>query len=255
MAKTMIAAQLYTIRDFMKTPDDMAKSLKKIKGIGYDAVQLSGNGPIDDKELKKLLDDNGLIVAATHIGYETIRDNPEKVIEQHSILECKHVAIGGLPGDYRSGEGFLKFAKEASVAVKNLYDAGFDFSYHNHSFELEKFGDRTGLQILYEESDPKYFLSEIDTYWVQHGGGDPAAWIKKLKGRATLVHFKDMAMKGGQQRFAEIGEGNLNWPAILDACKYAGTEWMIVEQDVCYERDPFDSLAISLKNIKSWGIR
>jgi sugar phosphate isomerase/epimerase len=63
-----------------------------------------------------------------------------------------------------------------------------------------------------------------------------------------------MAIKGGQQRFAEVGEGNINWTAVLDACKYAGTEWMIVEQDVCYERDPFDSLAISLKNIKSWGI-
>lgn len=254
MAKTMIAAQLYTVRDFMKTPEDMAKSLKKVKEIGYDAVQLSGNGPIDDKELKKLCDDAGLIIAATHIGFEQIQNEPDKVIEQHSIYECPHVAIGGLPGEYRGGEGFAKFAKIASEAVKKLYDAGFDFSYHNHSFELEKFGDRTGLQILYEESDPKHFLSEIDTYWVQHGGGDPAAWIKSLKGRAVLTHFKDMTIKGGQQRFAEVGEGNINWTAVLDACKYAGTEWMIVEQDVCYERDPFDSLAISLRNIKSWGI-
>jgi sugar phosphate isomerase/epimerase len=254
MAKTMIAAQLYTIRDFMKTPEDMAKSLKKVKALGYDAVQLSGNGPIDNKDMKKLCNDAGLIIAATHIGFEEIQNEPNKVIEQHSIFECKHVAIGGLPGSYANAEGFVRFAKEASIAVKKLYDAGFDFSYHNHSFELEKFGDRTGLQMLYEESDPKLFLSEIDTYWVQHGGGDPAAWIKKLKGRALLVHFKDMAIKGHNQRFAEIGEGNLNWPAILDACKEAGTEWMIVEQDVCYERDPFESLGISLKNIKSWGI-
>jgi sugar phosphate isomerase/epimerase len=254
MAKTMIAAQLYTVRDFMKTPEDMAKSLKKVKALGYGAVQLSGNGPIDNKEMKKLCDDAGLIIAATHIGFEEIQNEPDKVIEQHSIFECKHVAIGGLPGEYRGAEGYAKFAKLASIAVKKLYDAGFDFSYHNHSFELEKFGDRTGLQILYEDSDPKLFLSEIDTYWVQHGGGDPAAWIKKLKGRASLVHFKDMTVKGGQQRFAEIGEGNLNWPAILEACKEAGTEWMIVEQDVCYERDPFESLGISLKNIKSWGI-
>ena len=253
MAKTMIAAQLYTVRDFMKTPKDMAESLKKVKALGYGAVQLSGNGPIDDKEMKKMLDDAGLIVAATHIGYETIRDNPNAVIEQHKILECKHVAIGGLPGEYRGGEGFSRFAKEASVAAKKLADAGFDFSYHNHSFELEKFGNRTGLQILYEDSDPKLFNSEIDTYWVQHGGGDPAAWIRKLKGRAYIVHFKDMAMKGSQQLFAEVGEGNLNWPAILDACKEAGTEWYIVEQDVC-QRDPFESLGISFKNLKGWGL-
>ena len=78
MAKTMIAAQLYTVRDFMKTPEDMAKSLKKVKALGYGAVQLSGNGPIDNKDMKKLCDDAGLIIAATHIGFEEIQKNPTK---------------------------------------------------------------------------------------------------------------------------------------------------------------------------------
>jgi len=253
MAKTMIAAQLYTVRDFMKTPGDMAKSLKKVKSIGYDAVQLSGQGPVDDKDLKKMCDDAGLIIAATHTSFELIRDEPNAVIDQHKLFECKHPAIGGLPGEYISAEGYVRFAKDASKAVQKLADAGLIFSYHNHSHELEKYGDRTGLQILYEESDPKLFNSEIDTYWIQHGGGDPAWWIRKLKGRAYLVHFKDMAIKEHKQVFAEVGEGNLNWPAILDACKEAGSEWYIVEQDVC-QRDPFESLAISLKNIKSWGV-
>jgi len=108
-------------------------------------------------------------------------------------------------------------------------------------------------RCLYEESDPKLFLSELiltgSTRWRRSCVLD-----KKLKGRAKLVHFKDMAIREHKQVFAEVGEGNLNWPAILDACKEAGTEWMIVEQDLCYDRDPFESLGISLKNIKSWGI-
>jgi len=254
MAKSAIAAQLYTVRDFMKTPTDIAASLKKVRALGYEAVQLSGHGPIPDVELKKMVDDAGLTICATHTSYELIRDEPQAVIEQHKLFECKHVAIGGLPGEYRGAEGYTRFAKEASQAVKKLADAGFIFSYHNHSFELEKYGNRTGLQILYEESDPRLFNSEIDTYWVQHGGGDPAAWIRKLKGRAYIVHLKDMAIKGNQQRFAEVGEGNLNWQAILEACKEAGTEWYIVEQDLCYERDPFESLGISLKNLKKMGL-
>lgn len=255
MAKTVLAAQLYTIRDFMKTPPDMAKSLKKIKDIGYDAVQLSGHGPISNEEMKKLVDDAGLVICATHTGYQTMRDEPQKTIDQHLLWECKNPGIGGLPGEYRNGEGFAKFAKEASDVGAKLAEAGLRFAYHNHSFELEKFAGRTGLQILYEDSDPKYFNSEIDTYWVQHGGGDPAAWIKSLKGRAYIVHFKDMAIKGHEQRFAEIGEGNLNWPAILDACKHSGVEWHIVEQDRCYELDPFESLAISLRNLKAMGLK
>ena len=255
MAGTVLAAQLYTIRDFMKTPADMAESLKKIKKIGYDAVQLSGQGPISNEEMKKILGDVGLVVCATHTSYQLMRDEPQKVIDQHLLWGCKHPAIGGLPGEYRTAEGFAKFAKEASEVGAKLAEAGLTFSYHNHSFELEKYGDRTGLQILYEDSDPRYFNSEIDTYWIQHGGGDSAAWIRKLKGRAFLVHFKDMAIKGHEQRFAEIGEGNLNWPAILDACKEAGAEWHIVEQDRTYDLDPFDSLAISLKNLKAMGLQ
>jgi len=127
------------------------------------------------------------------------------------------------------------------------------FGYHTHSFELEKYGGRTGLQILYEESDPKYVKAEIDTYWIQHGGGDPAWWIEKLAGRIPRVHLKVMGIRDGKQIMAEVGEGNLNWPRILDACRKAGVEWYIVEQDTC-ERDPFESLAISLRNLKAMGI-
>ena len=137
--------------------------------------------------------------------------------------------------------------------LNDLRRAGLTFSYHNHSFELERFNGRTGLEILYEDSDPKYFNSELDTYWIQHGGADPAAWIRQLKGRAHIVHLKDMAMDDRTQLFAEVGEGNLNWHAILDACKEADVEWYIVEQDTC-QRDPFESLGISLRNLKEMGI-
>ena len=254
MTESVLAAQLYTVREFMKTPADIAASMKKVKALGYDAVQTSGHGPIAPEEMKRIVDGEGLTICATHISYERMRDEPQAVIDEHNLWGCTYAGIGGLPAEYRSEEGFAKFAKEASEVARTLKEGGLVFVYHNHSFELEKFGDRTGLQILYEESDPELFTSEIDTYWVQHGGGDPAAWIRKLKGRAHVVHFKDMAMSGREQLFAEIGEGNLNWPAILDACEEAGTRWYIVEQDTC-QRDPFESLGISLRNLKAMGLR
>ena len=251
---TQIAAQMYTLREFTKTPKDLAEALKKVKQIGYDAVQMSGAGPIEYSELKKILDDTGIYCCATHIPYERMRDETSKVIEEHYLIECKYPAIGGLPGAYRNADGFPKFAKEATEVGKKLADGGLHFGYHNHSFELEKYGSRTGLAILYEDSDPRYFKAEIDTYWIQHGGGDSAAWIEKLSGRIPLLHLKDMTVRKGNPIMAEVGEGNLNWPRILDACKKAGVEWYIVEQDIC-ERDPFESLAISLKNMKAWGLK
>lgn len=254
MTDSVIAAQLYTLREFTKTPADIAQTLKKVRDMGYEAVQLSALGPIDPKDLKRIVDDLGLTICATHVPYERLRDETDAIAAEHHLWGCKFVAIGGLPTAYRNAEGYHKFAKEASDVARKLKERGLIFAYHNHSFELEKFGDKTGLEILYSESDPEVFTSEIDTYWIQHGGGDPAAWIRKLKGRAHLVHFKDMANQGGKQIMAEVGEGNLNWPNILDACKEAGVRWYIVEQDTC-QRSPFESLAISLRNMKKWGLK
>jgi sugar phosphate isomerase/epimerase len=96
---------------------------------------------------------------------------------------------------------------------------------------------------------------EIDTYWIVHGGGDPAAWIRKVDGRIPCVHLKDMAITlKREQLMAEIGEGNLNWPLILQACRDAGVEWYLVEQDIC-QRDPFESLKISLENLREMGLQ
>lgn len=251
--QSRLAAQLYTVRDFAKTPEDLAETLKKVKAIGYDVVQVSGICAIDYNDLKKMLDDNGLKCCVTHIPYQRMVDETEKVIEEHHIIDCKYAAIGGLPSEFRNAEGYARFAKEATEVGRKLAAGGIYFGYHNHSFELEKFGDRTGLATLYEDSDPEFFKAEIDTYWVQHGGGDPAAWIEKLAGRIPLIHLKDMAVRGNDPIMAEVGEGNLNWPRILDACAKAGVEWYIVEQDVC-ERDPFESLAISFRNLQAMGI-
>jgi sugar phosphate isomerase/epimerase len=253
MSSSRIAAQLYTLREFTKTPADIADTMKKVAKIGYEAVQVSGMGPIDPHELRKIVDGEGLTICATHSGYDRMKNETEAVIQEHYVIGCKHPAIGGLPQDYRNGEGFHKFAKEVSDVARRLADGGLTFSYHNHSFEFEKFGDKTGIEIIRSESDPKYVNMELDTYWVQHGGGDPAEWILKCKGRIPLLHLKDMGNKGGQPLMTEIGEGNLNWPRIMDAAKKSGVQWYIIEQDVC-QRDPFESLAISFRNVKAMGI-
>jgi sugar phosphate isomerase/epimerase len=254
MAKTVLAAQLYTLRDSLKTPDDIARTLPKVAALGYRAVQLSALGPIDTRELKQILDSVDLTACATHVGFERLRDDLDAVVEEHRILGCQYAAIGGLPQQYRSADGYHRFAREASEVARRMKERGLTFGYHNHSFELEKFDGKTGLEILYSESDPEAFTAEIDTYWIQHGGGDPAWWIRRVAGRGPLVHLKDMVMRGREQLMAEVGEGNLNWPAILQACREAGVEWYIVEQDTC-QRDPLESLGISLRNLQAMGLR
>ena len=248
-----IGAQLYTLRDFLRTTDDIRATLKKVRELGYTTVQLSGHGAGTPQEIARFAGEAEVAIVATHISYERIRDDVEAVVAEHRLWNCRHVGIGGMPADYRNAGGFARFAAEASRVARPLIDAGLTFSYHNHSFELERFGGRTGLEILAAESDPEVFSFELDTYWIQHGGGNPVSWLRRLNGRMHLVHLKDMAMSGSRQLFAEVGEGNLEWGPILDACREAGIEHFLVEQDQCL-RDPFESLEISLKNLRAMGL-
>jgi len=249
---TGIAAQLYTLRDFMRTPPEIAATLRRVKALGYPAVQLSGLGPIAPKELAAILNGEGLIAAATHVSFDRLLTALPEVIEEHRLWGCQNVAIGGMPGEYRGRDGFTAFAKIASEVARQLAEADLTFSYHNHSFELERYDGKTGLELLYANSDP-LLLAEIDTYWIQHGGGDPAAWIAHVQGRMVIVHFKDMTVVNGEPVMAEVGEGNLNWPRIIAACRETGVQWYAVEQDTC-RRDPFESLGISLRNLKDMGL-
>jgi sugar phosphate isomerase/epimerase len=252
-APSTIAAQMYTLRDFTKTPKDIAKTLGRVKKIGYDAVQLSALGKINPKELAGILKNEGLTCCATHVSLERLRDETAAVIDEHHLWGCKYTAIGGFFPKNAKPADWPEFAKGFNAIAGKFRDSDIRIGYHNHSHELVRYGEKTALQILLDQFSLQVWM-EIDTYWIQHGGGDPVAWIERVAGRIPCVHLKDMQMGAdGKQLMAEVGEGNLNWPAILGACKKAGVQWHIVEQDIC-QRDPFDSLAISLRNLKQMGL-
>lgn len=251
---TVLAVQGYTLRDYAKTPIDIARTLARVKKIGYDAIQVSGFGPVDYKELAKMLDGEGLICCATHIPFERMLAETQRVADEHAIIKCLHTAPGSLPPSYRASgaEGYTRFALEANALAHKFKSLALTLSYHNHHFEFEKFDGTSGLDLIYTNAPA--LCAELDTYWVQTGGGDPALWIRRMKGRSPLLHLKDMVFSGDKMVMAEVGEGNLNWPTILEAAKFAGVEWYIVEQDTC-QRDPFDSIAISLRNLQAMGLR
>jgi sugar phosphate isomerase/epimerase len=131
-----------------------------------------------------------------------------------------------------------------------LQEAGLTLSYHNHAHEFMPFRGTTLLEYIYAQTSPQYLQGEIDTYWVQFGGGDPVDWCLRLKGRLPLLHMKDYTIQpDGKPTFASIGAGNLNWPAILGAAMAAGCEWFIVEQDTT-PGDPFEAVKQSFEFIR-----
>ena len=250
MKISQVAAQLYTVRDFCKTPDDIARSLEKIAKIGYQAVQSSALGPIPDADLVQLCRDNGLTLCATHESIEDILDNPEKVIAHLQNLDCQHTAIGFPSGvDLGSKEGVLSFARRFESSAQKFVAAGLSASHHNHHHEFRKIEGKTIIEILLEQTQAVTF--ELDTYWVQYGGANPTTYCEKCDGRLPLLHLKDYWVDNDSKPgFCEIGNGNLEFPSIIAAAEKSGCEWFIVEQDST-PADPFDSLQISFDFIKT----
>ncbi len=250
MSKITLGAQLFTCREFTKDISGVVETFRKVRQIGYETVQISGFGDVDPGDVAKALKDEGLKCVVTHMGWNSFLEDLDNVIETHRIWDCTHTAIGGLSGEYRSAEGLHRFVDELKPVAEKLAEAGMDFSYHNHNHELAKFDGRTWLEQLYELAPPEMLKAEIDTYWIVAGGGDPVKWIRDLAGREPVIHFKDMIVTPErEQRFAEIGEGNLNWPEIIRASEDGGVEYALIEQDNTYGKDPFECLRISYDNL------
>ncbi|MCE9614430.1 MAG: sugar phosphate isomerase/epimerase [Lentisphaerae bacterium] len=251
MKLSQIAAQLYTLRNCCKTPADTAATLKKVRAIGYPAVQVSGVCAMPEADLAAMIRDAGLVCCATHESGDSILNQPAQVAARLKALGCRITAYpwpGGI--DFNTLESVKAFAARLNASGKVLADAGCVLCYHNHHIEFRRVGGRAVLDILYAETDPRYLQGEPDTYWVQNGGGDPVAWCRKLKGRLPIIHLKDYVVNAKNEvMFTEVGNGNLAWPQILAAADDAGCEWFCVEQDTC-PGDPFDSLRQSYEFLR-----
>ena len=240
MKKCQLAAQLYTLRDFIKTPEDIAKTLPKVKAIGYDAIQVSGMGPIPEDELVKIATDNGLTICATHEPGKKIFEETEAVIERLHKLNCRYTAYPFphiIPG---SKSEVLDMAGRLNDAALKMQKAGITLCYHNHAIEFERFEGELMLDLIYKHAPA--LQAEIDTFWIQVGGNDPVEWIKRFPGRQPLLHLKEYGIRKNERKMLAIGNGNLNWPEIIAAGQACNVEYFIVEQDDCNGVDPFEEL-------------
>ena len=252
MNSSQIAAQLYTLRDHLKTPDEIAASLKKVRTIGYPAVELSGLGPIPTDELARILNGEGLVCCATHESAKALFSDPQAVVERCRTLNCS-IAVYPWPGTKPPFDTFADvqtFAKRLNTAGQILHAAGITFCYHNHHMEFRRVNRQLVLEIIFDETDPRYVKAELDTHWIQFGGGNPADWCRRLQDRLVILHMKDYGIDAENGVvYEEVGNGNLDWPDIVASAQESGCQWFAVEQDRC-PGDPFESLQKSFKFIR-----
>lgn len=250
-----IGAQFFTLRDHCKTLEDFSESLKKVADIGYRTVQISGVCPYEPEWLRDRLTETGLSCVITHTNQDRIADETQQVIADHAVFGCDYIGVGSMPGQLRHPGDYDSFVERFRPAGEAIAAAGKRLMYHNHHFEFMKAPDgKLYLEKLMEDFAPEALGFTLDTYWVQFGGGDPAAWLERLSGRVPCIHLKDMACVNFEQHMAPVGEGNLNWPRILAAAEKAGAKYLLVEQDDCYGEDPFDCLRRSYQFLRAAGL-
>lgn len=254
-----IAVTLYNLREYCKTESDLASTLEKVAGMGYKCVQVSGV-PLPADVIRKYLDANELFCCATHENIATVSGDPKVIIDKLQTLGCDFTALGSPGGDFdlTSMESVQNLADIFKRQGDALAEAGIKLAYHNHAAEFVKIAGskKTMLETFMDLTAGYNVYSELDVHWVTRGGGSPVAWIKKLAGRITVIHFKDFAIYEKQPVFCEIGEGNLDWPEILKACEETNVRWYSIEQDREFPgRNIFDSIKISIDNLKSWGVK
>lgn len=251
-------AQLYTLREQVKTAEGFRNALKRVSEMGYEGVQISAvaafQTEVTPETTKEWLSEFGLVCCATHRPWDNLQNKLDEEIGVHHTIGCGLIGIGMAPGYCYEGEmdGWRKFIAQLPPLLDKLNSADIDFAFHNHAIEWQIQGGDRGMRLLMEEADPRLQFI-VDTYWVVHAGVDVVPHFEKLKGRVKVIHLKDKSVHKWETRMAPVGEGNLTWEKILPAVREAGTEWGVVEQDDCYGEDPYLCLEKSLKNLKKWS--
>ena len=227
-----VAIQVYSVRDLAEK--DFIGTMKQIKEMGYQGVELAGLYGQKPELVKQILEEIGLTIVSAHVPYEELIGDLDKTLHQYEILNCPYIVIPYLSIEKRYGT-----EEYASVLtnIKKFADAckkrGISLSYHNHDFEFEK--TEKGTYVLDEllgsfEPDELYF--EPDTCWIKVAGEDPKSYLERYHGRCPLVHLKDFQRNNrGEIELVSFGDGVQQAKELIQKAAESGAKWLIVEQD------------------------
>jgi sugar phosphate isomerase/epimerase len=251
--RRQVGVQLYTVRD--QAEKDLPGTLKAIREIGYREVEPYWNiynHPA--KELAKLLADNGLTAPSGHFDYDGFATKLDYAQE----LGMKYMVCPMLPKSmWNSLDGFKRGADQFNQWGSELKKRGMKFAFHDHNYEFKPLGKTNGFDTILSNTDPKLVSIEMDCYWITQAGLDPVKMMNEHRDRIRMLHLKDrkpgfptsQTLNEAAGHFTEIGNGTINWKAVLAAAKKNNIDYMFVEQDES-DRNPIDGLRISYNNLQ-----
>ena len=282
---TRIGVQAMMLKEQVAA-DGAFATLKRLSELGFNAVEIS-QIPMSEAnvaEIDRARVELGVEIAALSATLETpvgapgdsLTNDFDKIVGDCNRLACRILRIGMMPfSAMASHEALLDFCSRSNEMAARLADQGIGLYYHNHHVEFAKYDGKYILDIIREEAPLLRF--ELDVHWIHRGGKDPVSVLTEYAGLVDLVHLKDyrigqispsafeslqagdrqafMAAFTGVVQFAEVGEGNLDFRAIIEQSLASGAKYLLIEQDDQYGRDPFDCLVTSRDNLIRLGYR
>ncbi len=251
-----VGIQTFTIRDYCKTIEDIDKTLAELASWGVKDIQISGIGKVDWNELADTVKKYDMSVCVTHTSFERMMKETDAVIDEHIKLGCDCLGIGAMPGEYeKTEEGVDKFISDLIPVAKRMRERGVHLAYHNHDFDLKLYGNKSILDRMLElDSDLLWFIPDVA--WLQIAGEKPAEYLKKMKGRVKVLHFKDYnPVENGEHpwAFTELGKGVVDLEACYKTAEEMGIPYIMFEQDNNWTVDAMQSSKEAFEYMKKLG--
>jgi sugar phosphate isomerase/epimerase len=247
-----IGLQLYSVTE--KLEKDFDGTLRQIRAIGYQEVELAGFFGKKPAQFKKSLDDAQLHCASVHIFGD---GGPQESMDFAAAIGAKYIISSvtlpeNIPAPTGRGgfddlvkalnkftlDDFKSIAEHANHLGEQAKKSGLQFGYHNHNFEFRPINGKIGYDEILRLTDPALVKFELDCGWMAAAGHDPAAYLEKYPTRYRLLHIKDFKPTrvpsvglDSAPTAAELGRGHIDYKPIFAAAKHTAVEYLYVEQE------------------------
>ena len=256
--KGPVGLQLYSLRDAFKK--DVIGTLDLAKSYGPKVAELAGTYNMTPEQFKKELDARGIKGIGNHFDYNRYRSDPEAVAKEAKALGLKYAGVAWIP---HTGK-FTEQDARAAAAVFNkagevLAKYGIKFYYHNHGYEFEPYKDGTLMDILVNETNPKWVTFQMDILWTFFPGQDPVKLLKKYGKRWELMHLKDLkkGVKTGDltgstdvENDVVLGTGQIDLASALKAAAEVGVKYYFIEDESSRSKEQIPQSLKFLENVR-----
>ncbi len=235
----LLGLELYSVRHQMEK--DLTAALQLVRSWGFRQVEGGNFYGRSAAEFKALLDGHELEMQSMLVGYEALRDDMATIIRNAKTIGARMIGTAWIPHQRPFGRQHVDTAiRDFGTFGKALRAEGLRFFYHVHGYEFQPDGDGTLMDTLVKNTPADLVDFQADVFWVQRGGGDPAALLTRYPKRFTSLHLKDMARDlptgdptGGapDESCVVFGTGQIDFPAIFRAAKASGVTHYYIEDE------------------------